>query len=599
MALLPKVKLKSLVSFPATALGRTGIDVSKQNGNYYLDLDYSKFAPVASLPAANQHLLVYDSALQTYVLVPPSVLGGGISDAPLDSKVYGRQSAGWIDAWAAPTFTGLPVFNNPAGYGFRMIGDGSVTPSKYLRVNAGHFQITNDANAIILDLTDGGVLTTNSLVANPTASTTNVAIKTTQHAAGTNVAGNDPSCIPAGSYNLNSINIPSDATGLAGANSFVNGLAIVHNFGGPTTMGGRQSLFVQTTLNAADNPSNTAPSFVGGCFFSQAGVNIGGTGLAANTSRGGLFGLNPVVVLYSGATFWNQAVGMEVNTAIQSGSSVYYKAGISISQEPTDQVPGAVFDAGINLTNASGAVGWKNGVLFSNGNGQGPLANTGSLIATQGASTVQNGIDFSSYTFNGYAFNSQNAKITGAGNFQSSVVGGGTSSSFYASSTAASLGFNDTGGGVDGKVWDFIANAGNLVFRTVNDAGNATSNWLAVTRGPGISVASVSIPKLATDAFSTITPVTVGAATYSVTPTDHSLLFSLTANCVVTLPPAANYKGRWLILKNITLFAVTSASANVAPLVTWTPGTAILPATAGKWCALQSDGGNWITMMGN
>ena len=47
---------------------------------------------------------------------------------------------------------------------------------------------------------------------------------------------------------------------------------------------------------------------------------------------------------------------------------------------------------------------------------------------------------------------------------------------------------------------------------------------------------------------------------------------------------------------NYQAFTVVSASSNVVPLTGGAAGTAILAATAGKWCTLVSDGTNWITM---
>ena len=64
---------------------------------------------------------------------------------------------------------------------------------------------------------------------------------------------------------------------------------------------------------------------------------------------------------------------------------------------------------------------------------------------------------------------------------------------------------------------------------------------------------------------------------------------------VVTLPNPANYPGRTLTFINWMTFTVVSASANVLP-PTGGVGTAILPATAGKWADLISDGTNWIVM---
>jgi hypothetical protein len=98
MVLTPKIKLRTQLIFPANVYGRTGIDVSIENGNYFLDLDYSDFAPVSSLPTnPNLYVLVYDFIQKTYVLVPLSLMGsgGGLADAPVDGTLYGRLNAAW------------------------------------------------------------------------------------------------------------------------------------------------------------------------------------------------------------------------------------------------------------------------------------------------------------------------------------------------------------------------------------------------------------------------------------------------------------------------------------------------------------------------
>ena len=52
------------------------------------------------------------------------------------------------------------------GINLKLIGNGSVTPSKTIRVQSGHFQVVNDAyNAVPLDLSDAGLLTVASVVA--------------------------------------------------------------------------------------------------------------------------------------------------------------------------------------------------------------------------------------------------------------------------------------------------------------------------------------------------------------------------------------------------------------------------------------------------
>jgi hypothetical protein len=116
MTLLPKVKLKAAVNFPATVLDGTGIDVTKSNGTYRFDLDFGDFAPpVASLPdATHQHALVWNSLTGAYLLAPVSVFSGTVTDAPLDSKVYGRLNGTWVNAWNSPTLTGTPAAPTPS-----------------------------------------------------------------------------------------------------------------------------------------------------------------------------------------------------------------------------------------------------------------------------------------------------------------------------------------------------------------------------------------------------------------------------------------------------------------------------------------------------
>ena len=68
------------------------------------------------------------------------------------------------------------------------------------------------------------------------------------------------------------------------------------------------------------------------------------------------------------------------------------------------------------------------------------------------------------------------------------------------------------------------------------------------------------------------------------------------STCTVTLPDATLWGGRQITFKNLQLQTLVSASSNVAPIGSATPGTAILPATMGAWATLVSDGTNWVIM---
>jgi hypothetical protein len=68
------------------------------------------------------------------------------------------------------------------------------------------------------------------------------------------------------------------------------------------------------------------------------------------------------------------------------------------------------------------------------------------------------------------------------------------------------------------------------------------------------------------------------------------------STCVVTLPAASLWPGRVVVFKNLQSQTLVSASSDVAPIGSATPGTAILPATVGAWATLVSDGTNWVVM---
>jgi hypothetical protein len=68
------------------------------------------------------------------------------------------------------------------------------------------------------------------------------------------------------------------------------------------------------------------------------------------------------------------------------------------------------------------------------------------------------------------------------------------------------------------------------------------------------------------------------------------------SSCTVTLPAASSWGGRQVVFKNLQAQTLVSASSNVAPIGSASPGTAILPASVGAWATLVSDGANWVVM---
>lgn len=86
-------------------------------------------------------------------------------------------------------------------------------------------------------------------------------------------------------------------------------------------------------------------------------------------------------------------------------------------------------------------------------------------------------------------------------------------------------------------------------------------------------------------------------ADFTLGDTENSIISNRGATNTVTLPSAAAYTGREVLIRTIQAFAVNSASANVVPRIGGAAGTAILPATDGAWALLISDGANWQIMM--
>lgn len=114
-------------------------------------------------------------------------------------------------------------------------------------------------------------------------------------------------------------------------------------------------------------------------------------------------------------------------------------------------------------------------------------------------------------------------------------------------------------------------------------------------------------------AFATPTPVTITAAGYNAAakPYESSWIANFAGTVTITFRPAnettytgynaytgvaTTNTGRWLYLKTVTANAVVSSASDVVPINGTAAGTAILPATAGAWAMLQSDGTNWIVM---
>ncbi|MBR0741152.1 hypothetical protein JQ581_29895 [Bradyrhizobium liaoningense] len=109
------IRLKVLPQFPARLIGRAGVDVTKEDGDYYLDLDFNDFPVIGAVPAGVTYALIFDPATGQYAQLPITLLGGGggsIPEPPADALTYGRQNVGGTGSWtravavAGDTMTG-------------------------------------------------------------------------------------------------------------------------------------------------------------------------------------------------------------------------------------------------------------------------------------------------------------------------------------------------------------------------------------------------------------------------------------------------------------------------------------------------------------
>jgi hypothetical protein len=220
-------------------------------------------------------------------------------------------------------------------------------------------------------------------------------------------------------HNLHSFVINSDNITDTAGPGFVNGVYIQHNFGGTALKGGRQALSVLGQLTAPTSSSNPNRNYAA-AMLSMVASSDNGT---AQSPQGAFFAMNPSAIALAGTSNILELTGGELNISARSGSSVWYKAGFSIASYPDDAVQGSAFDAALMISGQSGSpVGWRNGVQFSASNGSQPMNTNGTLISTNGASSVTNGIDISSYSYSGAAIRTPGFTVDGSGNVSANTL---------------------------------------------------------------------------------------------------------------------------------------------------------------------------------
>ena len=136
---------------------------------------------------------------------------------------------------------------------------------------------------------------------------------------------------------------------------------------------------------------------------------------------------------------------------------------------------------------------------------------------------------------------------------------------------------------------DSISGYGNLVAEQ-----SPTLDAPIITNGVNVSSRLQLI-----GAFARKSPVTITASTYTVADDVTWIICDRSGTVTLTLPTAATWEGREIMVKTVTANTVISNASNVIPLAGGSAGTAILSATAGKWATLVYNGTNWIIMQAN
>jgi len=348
---------------------------------------------------------------------------------------------------------------------------------------------------------------------------------------------------------------PNLGTPSAGVLTNTTGLPLTTGVTGtlPVANGGTG---VTTSTGSGNTVLSTSPTLVTPLLGTPtSGVATNLTGLPLTT---GVTGTLPVA---------NGGTG--VTTSTGSGNVV-------LSTSPTLVTPILGTPTSGVATNLTGtAAGLTAGNVTTNANLTGPVTSVGNATAIADAalsiaktSGLQTALDakapIASPTFTGSVTASGGVLVTGGTTAQKAII------------FDATKGLQIRGG--TGSANDFVLDnaAGDSLI--ANPAGTRHLN-AGGSFGRGIPVTKT-------------TNFTVGA-------NENWITCVGTGTITVTLPSAASYQGREIMIKNLAAFTVVSASSNVEPLNSGTPGTAILPATAGKWVTLVSNGVTWVIEQGN
>lgn len=215
-------------------------------------------------------------------------------------------------------------------------------------------------------------------------------------------------------YNANNFVITNNAK-LGSSANFVNGWNFLYGVNAGFS-GGQQAVNISLVMNGAPADFNNT-NYAALQTSAVALTNLGGTSLSP---QGGVFSLGTETVLFSGATFIQNATGAEFNMNAQAGSSVGLKSILMLNGSTLDAVQGTTVDTMLWMFTSSTQTGYRNAIFIDGSAGFFPISSNGyiiRIIGNVGGSTIANGVDFSdpSITITGNAFASPGFNVTGGG----------------------------------------------------------------------------------------------------------------------------------------------------------------------------------------
>jgi len=226
-------------------------------------------------------------------------------------------------------------------------------------------------------------------------------------------------------------------------------LLVASNYGGTSFDGGRNGVMVQMNWNTASTVSTALAGLVGFNSKVTASASAGGT---STNYLGSIFGANPWADCQTGATFFANCVGAEVDGALQTGASASNFTVFQAVLTSDHATHGVVGDDGYTLVAQTGAsAGVRIGFLMGSNSAQFPLDPNGYLFQAEAGenystvpSVASGGEDFLQATFSGsgingggFAFRTEGASSSPATAIDN--VGAIKLGSVYASATATTF----------------------------------------------------------------------------------------------------------------------------------------------------------------